>query len=360
MASDNDTENELDNTENTEAPASDGGNAESTASDTASDAAKADETPAVSAPSLKERKKLSAGERLAAAKAAKAAKKSAARAERAEPAEQEEEEIEDEVAQVAEAATSWVHDHQKTIVQVLAGAAVLSAVILLVQHFSGTGARASSELLAGALDVAASPVGEAQEGERMVPGQQRYEDEAARDAAALERYQRVVAEQPDTQAAAWAHLVLGRAKLDAGEYEAARTAFSAALEGAGGDNTLRAAALEGVGFSHEAEEHWDEAAAEFERLAGLGGAYEQVAALHQARVLISKGERNDAIERLQALIEALRGEDAPKLTYVRDQAELTLMTLDASLVQRSAPAGAGLDSLPPEILEQLLRQQGAR
>jgi len=346
VASENDLDNDLDAAEPT----------------SGSEPSAAPATPAKLAPEA--RKALTAGERLAAAKAAKATQKSAKAAARKtteEPApEAEAEPVPDEVELRAVAATSWVHDHQSTIVKVLGGAVVIAAVVLGVQYFSGTSARAAGEVMSAALMVAASPVGEAAEGEVLRPGEVRYADEAARNTALVTAYEKVVSEQPDSVAAAWARLALGRFKLDAGEFADARALFEAALEGAeGGDLTLRAAAIEGVGFSHEGEEHWDDAATAYERLDGLGGAYEQVAALHQARILLAKGERATAIERLQALIEALRAEDAPELTYVRDQAELTLMSLDASLVQRTA-APAGLDSLPPELLEQLLRQQGAR
>lgn len=348
MASENDQDNDLDAAEPTEGGPS------------PSEAPASPATPARLAPEA--RKALSAGERLAAAKAAKASQKAAKAAARkpVEEAAEPEEVVEDEVQARAVAATSWVHDHQATIVKVLGGAALVAAAVLAIQYFSGTSARAAGELMSSALVVAASPTGEAEEGEVLRPGEQRYADEAAREAALVTAYERVVSEQPDSAAAAWARLALGRVKLDAGEFADARTLFEAAIEGAeGGDLTLRAAAIEGVAFSHEGEEHWDEAATQYERLDGLGGAYEQAAAFHQARILLAKGERATAIERLQALIEALRAEDAPDLTYVRDQAELTLMSLDASLVQRTA-APAGLDSLPPELLEQLLRQQGAR
>lgn len=343
MASENDLDNDLDAAEPT------------------SDATEAPATPAKLPPEA--RKAMSAGERLAAAKAAKATQKSAKAAARKVTEEvapeAATEAVPDEVELRAVAATSWVHDHQGTIVKVLGGAVVVAGVVLAVQYFSGTSARAAGEVMTEALMVAASPVGEATEGEVLRPGEQRYADEAARDTALITAYEKVVSEQPDSLAAAWARLALGRFKLDAGEFADARTLFEAALGGAEGEDlALRAAAIEGVGFSHEGEEHWDEATSEYERLSALGGAYEQVAALHQARMLLAKGERATAIERLQALIETLRAEDAPDLTYVRDQAELTLMSLDASLVQRTA-APAGLDQLPPELLEQLLRQQGA-
>lgn len=346
MASENDQDTDLDAT--------------STDAGTESDAAPI-EAEAAAATKLppEARKALTAGERLAAAKAAKATQKAAKAAARKVTEEPAQEEVEDEVQVRAEEVTSWVHDHQATIVKVLAGAAVLSAVVLGVQYFSGTSARAAGSAMSAALLIAASPVGEAEEGEVLRPGEERYADEAARDAALVAAYERVVAEQPDSDAAAWARLALGRFKLAAGEFPAARTLFEAALGGAEGNLTLRSGAIEGVAFTHEGEEAWDAAATQYERLAGLGGAYEQVAALHQARILLAKGERDTAVERLQALIETLRAEDAPSLPYVRDQAELTLMTLDASLVQRSAVPN-GLDSLPPEILEQLLRQQGAR
>ena len=81
---------------------------------------------------------------MAAAKAAKATQKSAKAAARkpVEEAAEPEEVVEDEVQARAVAATSWVHDHQATIVKVLGGAALVAAVVLGVQYFSGTSARA--------------------------------------------------------------------------------------------------------------------------------------------------------------------------------------------------------------------------
>ena len=94
--------------------------------------------------------------------------------------------LQDEVELRAVAATSWVHDHQATIVKVLGGAALLAAVVLGVQYFSGTSARAAGEVMTEALMVAASPVGEAVEGEVLRPGEHRYADEAARDTRQLQ------------------------------------------------------------------------------------------------------------------------------------------------------------------------------
>ena len=310
-----------------------------------------------------ERKQLSAGQRLAAAKAAKAAKKAAAReqaraeqeaAERA--ANPEPEPVEDEVAQVAEAATNWVQDHQKTIISVLVGAAALSAVILLVQHFQTSVDQEAGGALEAALTAARADIGEPVEGARTVPGALRFDDEAAREAEAANRYDAIIRDHGDSLAGAWARVARGRIKLSEGEFAAAKELFDAALANAGGSVTLRAAALQGAGFACEGADDWDGANERYARLADLGGAHESVAAYHQARVLVQKGEREQAIERLQALIEALRGEGAPELPFVQDQAELALMTLDSSLVQRSA-APAGLDSLPPELLQQLLQQQ---
>ena len=71
---------------------------------------------------------------------------------------------------------------------------------------------------------------------------------------------------------------------------------------------------------------------------------------------IAQDDEETAKEKLQAVLEGLREEEAPELGYVRDQAELRLMAIDSTLVQRNAE-----NAMDPEqmrrLIEQMQRQQ---
>ncbi|MCF6227190.1 MAG: hypothetical protein L3J82_00770, partial [Planctomycetes bacterium] len=75
---------------------------------------------------------------------------------------------------------------------------------------------------------------------------------------------------------------------------------------------------------------------------------------HSFDLKISGEDEETAKTELRTLLENLREEDAPQLPYVRDQAELRLMALDSSLVQRAPNLGAGgLQGAPADLQRQI-------
>ncbi len=196
-----------------------------------------------------------------------------------------------------------------------------------------------------------------------------FESHEAQTEAVAERAAEAANDHVGTEAGQWARLAEGRAALDLGHYDDAREAFEKALADGGDDSTLAAAALEGIAFSYEGEQEWDHAKERYDELARLAdGAYRNLADYHLARVLLAKGENEEAKELLTSLVERLNDpddHDSPEMTYVSSQAQIRLMQLDPSAVPSSAGSfqgGGGLDNMSPEQIQRImqqLQQQGA-
>ncbi len=294
--------------------------------------------------------KSTAGQRLAAAKAAKAAKKAAARGKQAEM-------VEDEAAARADKAAGWLETNRGPLMAAAMALLVIMGGYFAYDAYSKSQSGDASTLLWEATTTLNAPLGDdedASDDEEEGAEQERYETIDARADAALEKLDAMLADYSGTDLAPWAQLLRGRALYQKGEHEAAREAFSTALSDGGED--VRARALEGIAFTYEADENWDEAVSRFEELRSDDEQSLSILAdYHIARVHIAQENEEGAKEKLQAVLDALREEDAPELGYVRDQAELRLMAIDSSLVQRSTPDQDEMRRL----IEQLQRQQQA-
>jgi hypothetical protein len=299
--------------------------------------------------------KISAGQRLAAAKAAKAAKKIAQRGKEAEV-------VEEQAVETATVASTWLDRNRNKLVGAFAAVILLGGAFFGIRAMQQKSAAEASQLLWEATETLNASIrapGDVDAAEDAVDAETdedevTYETIAARADAALAKLNELFASHGDSPAAAWGRLEEGRARYQKGEHAEARTAFEAAL--AQGGEALAPRALEGIAFTYEAEENWDEAVARFEQLREEGGALEILADYHLARIHLAKNEEDPAKTKLQAVLEALRAEDAPELAYVRDQAELRLMAIDSSLVQRDA-AGQMDPAEMQRLIEQLTRQQ---
>jgi tetratricopeptide (TPR) repeat protein len=300
--------------------------------------------------------KISAGQRLAAAKAAKAAKKIAQRGKEAEV-------VEDQAIETAEVASSWLDRNRKRLLGAFAAVVLVGGGFFGIRAMQQKSAGEATQLLWDATEILNASI-EAEGDEADADAADTvdapeddaptYATIAARADAALAKLDELFASHGDSEAAHWGRLEQGRALYQKGEHAEARTAFEAALQHGG--EGVAARALEGIAFTYESEENWDEAVARFEQLREEGGALQILADYHLARIHLAKEEEEPAKTKLQAVLEALREEDAPDLAYVRDQAELRLMAIDSSLVQRDA-AGAMDPAEMQRLIEQLTRQQ---
>ncbi|HJK91025.1 MAG TPA: hypothetical protein RMH26_09885, partial [Polyangiaceae bacterium LLY-WYZ-15_(1-7)] len=301
----------------------------------------------------KKKPKVTAGERLAAAKAAKAAKKQAQRG-------QEAEEIEDKAEQTAEAASDFLEENRGRILAAIAAVMLLAGGYFGWQYFAEGKAADAAELLWDATETLNAPIRSEEDEEGEAADEEDAEEESyasieARADATLEELQALFADHAGSDAATHGRLLQGRALYQKGQNEEARSAFQQALQSSDAD--VRARALEGLAYTYEAEEAWEDAAAQFEELRQSDDpALAILADYHLARVHIAQDDEETAKEKLQAVLEGLREEEAPELGYVRDQAELRLMAIDSTLVQRNAE-----NAMDPEqmrrLIEQMQRQQ---
>lgn len=325
--------------------------------DEGDDESDADEAPAKSKDGAKKKtgrkhkgsSKISAGQRLAAAKAAKAAKKIAQRGKEAEV-------VEEEAIETATVASTWLDRNRTRLLGAFAAVLLVGGLFFGIQSVQKKSAAEASGLLWEATEILNAPI--RAEGEEAEEGadedEPSYTSIASRADAALAKLDELFASHGDSEAAAWGHLEQGRALYQKGEHAEARAAFETALTQGG--EALAPRALEGIAFTFESEENWDEAVARFEQLREEGGALQILADYHLARIHLAKDEEDPAKTKLQAVLEALGEEDAPELAYVRDQAELRLMAIDSSLVQRDA-ANQMDPAEMQRLIEQLTRQQ---
>ncbi|MAQ18357.1 MAG: hypothetical protein CMN30_26610 [Sandaracinus sp.] len=306
-----------------------------------------------------------AGQRLAAAKAAKAARKAAQRGKEAEI-------VEDEAIEQAEVAGRWLEENRNKIFMAMAAVVLIAAGIFAFGKLAKAGDTDAAAALWEAMEIqTARVVPEDEEGEDTTDDsadedEQTFPTVQARAEAAIPAFEAVVRDHSGTRAAAFASIAIGNAKRLLGDPAAAREAYESALA-ASDDTEVAMHALEGIGFSFEEEESWDEAKARFEEMGDVEreGA-EILADFHLARLAMAQGERERAKEQLQAVLEALDEEDAPEMEFVRDQAEMRLREIDPSLVQSSAPSipnlggGLGGEGMTPEMqrmLQELMNKQ---
>lgn len=214
--------------------------------------------------------------------------------------------------------------------------------------------------------------------------QERFQSEDARAKKAIERYSKVIAEYPSSDAAAWAKLGQAAQFMALGNVAKASARY-AEVEKAADEPWLRRAAIEGLIVAKEQIKDYEAAQRYAKTLLGLNeGAFKDAAEYHLARIAIHQGDKAGAAKRLKTLIERFRKEDASANAYLLEQSELALLDIDPEMLPGGrltksgqnglgdlgglgGPGGLGgaegLNNLSPEqlklLIEQLQRQAPA-
>jgi tetratricopeptide (TPR) repeat protein len=301
------------------------------------------------------------GQRLAAARAKKAAKKSS---ERGRDADQREQKAIDTAEVARRAATNYLETHSRVVWGALGVIALAFVAFLGFRRWQAGQNEAAGALLeeANAIYLTRVQVEGDPEGARPDPDVEPYTSWGARADAALAKYRAITEQYPGSDAAAWAWLGQGRAHLEKREPAEARRAYQKAAQAAEENAEIQRLAFEGVGFSYEAEENWDEALSTYDELGAVAnGVYESWSDYHAARMLLRKGKRDEAKQRLQAAMERLGAASAPRSVFLRREVQARLAILDPSLAERAtAGGGGGGANLSPEQIQELIRQAQAR
>lgn len=219
-------------------------------------------------------------------------------------------------------ASSWVHGKEKFILFGLAAVLVLGLGIALVDYLSDRGERNAQKELGAALVPVMRPV---QEGAAppadaaMVESEKPFATQKEKDEAIVASLSQFREEHKGTRSAVTAALPLAQAQYRLGQFDQAIAAFDAYLKDAPKENPLRAVALEGKGYAHEAKGELDQAAAAFDGLASLGSTefLDGMGQFHKARVMILQGKKDEAAQALSEIPAAFPNSAAARMATER-------------------------------------------
>jgi tetratricopeptide (TPR) repeat protein len=218
-------------------------------------------------------------------------------------------------------AGEWVHERQKMVAMAVGALLIVGFGVSLVVWLSGRTESAASKDLGAALKVMGRPVEAATDkSEPPVPGKEPgYKSEKEKDEAIVKSLTDFRAQYGSSKAAATAALPLAQASLRLGKYDDALKAYDEYLKQVSPDDPLRATALEGQGYAHEAKGELDAALTAFEQLArdnktefltGMG-------LYHRARIFIIQGKKEEAAKQLSEIPAAAPNSAAARLATDR-------------------------------------------
>lgn len=275
--------------------------------------------------------------------------------------------VEDSLARGTAAASRWFRENFKIIQWVLiAGALTTAGVLYWVSEEEQTAGVASGDLHAGV----AADLGRVVKEDTRTDEQKKldptlvYTSNADRTKAALASYNKVIDAHPGTGAAILAKLGQAGAYLSDRQYGPALDAFNEVASSplAGADEDVKARALEGAGYALEGKEDPEGALKKFKEIGHLkGDGFSELSKYHEGRLLLAKGELDQAKEILLAVREKLQlpESDGARLTWLKDRVEDNLRVIDPSLAPKTAsPFGgaAGGSVGSPEELQKLMEE----
>lgn len=241
-------------------------------------------------------------------------------------------------------ARDWLQARSGLVAGLVAVILVVGAGLALARYFSERGEEKASKALGGALKVLNRPVSNTENPEPPNPDEKEppFKSEKEKNEAVVKTLTEFRAQHGNTQAAATAALPLAQAEYQLGEYDKAIADYQSFLKGSSKDETLRATAYEGIGYSYEAKKDYAQALATFQDmskentsdfLAGMG-------MYHQARILVLQGKKEEAAKVLSDLTTAHPGTAAARMASDR----LTVLASEGVKIPTPTPAASGADA----------------
>jgi tetratricopeptide (TPR) repeat protein len=199
-------------------------------------------------------------------------------------------------------AGSWLADNQRTVVTAIA-ILLVGGLGVALANYSGERKESGADLALGealrVLDRPVDPTGATspRPGEPPAFKTEREKDEAV--VAALGDFRG----KHQGDRAALAALPYAQALYRLGKYDEAIAAFDEFLKNAKADDPMRAAALEGKGYAHEAKGELDQALAAFDQLSSNNPTefLQGMGQYHKARIMIRQGKKEEGAKLLSEI-----------------------------------------------------------
>jgi tetratricopeptide (TPR) repeat protein len=215
----------------------------------------------------------------------------------------------------------FVVKHAAQVALAGGGAFAVVAAGIVWQHLADRGRGDATALLGLALEQQQKPIVAAVADGGVEVDNFRSAEE--RCASVLGRLDKLDQSHPGSPAAAAASILRAGCLLDAGRSEEAQKAYRAYLEESPSDDPIRPFAYEGLGYALERGGKFQDALAEFRRMAfEEASPYRDRAQWHEARMLERLGKAKEAVAAYRAILEKFPA------TTMRDEIAARIAALD--------------------------------
>jgi tetratricopeptide (TPR) repeat protein len=193
-------------------------------------------------------------------------------------------------------ARDWLQDKQRLVLLAALVAFLAGGGVAVASYLSNRSEGDASKALATALKVAERPVRAEAQPPPDSDAEAPFASQKEKDEALIKALAEVRQKYPRSRAAIAAELPMGEADLRLGRPDDALKVLASFLKAIPADDPLRAEALEGEGYAHEAKGELDQALSSFDALArdnktdflnGMG-------LYHRGRILTVQGKKQEA------------------------------------------------------------------
>ena len=162
---------------------------------------------------------------------------------------------------------------------------------------------------------------------------------------AIEIYQELIRDYPNTRAASLAHYYLGNSFLELHDLDSATTSYQSFLEGDPKSNVLKGMTHLRLGYAYLEKNHPDNAAKAFESVGDIPGALNHDLSIYElGRLYESLGKRDEAVMYYQRVVNRF-----PNSMFLpQTRARLTILGIPAGTTDQADQAiGNPEEELPP-------------
>lgn len=243
-------------------------------------------------------------------------------------------------------AESWVSKHSSLVVGVVVAALGVGLIAAVISWMGNRAEARAAKDLGAALMVLDRPVVNAGEAQLQPTdgSEPPFKTEKEKNEAVVKSLTDFREKNKGTRPAATAALPLAKAEYRLGNYDAALAAYADVLKEAPKNDPLRVSALEGQGYTYEAQGKYAEAAQAFEQMGkdDAGGYLAGMGQYHQARMLILQNKKDEAAKVLAEIPEKF-----PNTAAARQATErLNLLATQGVKVPTPAPAAPQQQGAP--------------